>query len=51
MHFKRNVELIHQVALSFVGHPPLLEGFMYIWHILLVSCLSLLHYVDDKSLL
>jgi hypothetical protein len=37
MHFEGNIEHIHQVNSSFVGWPPRLECFMYMWHVLLVS--------------
>jgi hypothetical protein len=51
MHFQENIELLQQIDLPFVGCPPSLEGCMYMWHVLLVVGLSLLHYVDDNLLL
>jgi hypothetical protein len=51
MLFQRNIELLHQVDLYFVARAPSLEHFMYMWHVLLVVGHSLLHFVDEKSLL
>jgi hypothetical protein len=31
-----NVELLHQIGPSFCGTSPSHEGFMYMWHVLLV---------------